>query len=132
MEKAEEGLKEIYDFQDMSVKETAVIKNSIDESVNINFQITESNVYKQLQSKTVEKLLEKEKIEQEKKRQEYIGPKAGRPPKMSMWDTFRARKAIELELKTKFITKVHRALQQLCYVHSIIIAVLFPLCIGCK
>lgn len=106
MAKAEEGLKEIYDFLDMSQKETAVIKNSIDESVNTNFQITESKVYKRLQSKTVENLLKKEKLEQEKKRQEYIGPNAGRPRKMSMWDTFRARKAIELELKTKFIHKV--------------------------
>jgi hypothetical protein len=74
--------------------------------VNTNFQITESKVYKRLQSTTVEKLLKKEKLEQEKRREEYIGPNAGRPRKMSMWDTFRARKAIEMELKSKFILQV--------------------------
>ena len=106
MAKAEEGLKDIYDFWDMTEREKKAIKESIDNTVDEYFQITESNIYKKLQSETVEKLVKKEKEDRIKKRKAYIGPEAGRPAKISMWETFKVRKSIEIELKTKFIQTV--------------------------
>jgi len=106
MRRAEEGLKEIYDFIDMSKRETLEIKESITSSVQESFLVTETNMYNRLQSATVKKLVTKEKADREMKRKEYIGPKAGRPAKMSVWEVYRARKAIVIELNTKFIFKV--------------------------
>lgn len=107
--KAEEGLKDIYDFIDMSKREAVVIQDSITSSVEESFLVTESKMYNRLQSSAVKNLVTKEKADRERKRKEYIGPKAGRPAKMSMWEVSRARKAIIIELNTKFIFKVKKS-----------------------
>lgn len=108
MAKAEEGLRDIYDFIDMAQRETAIVQQTVDSAVLENFQITESNLYRKLQSSTVEGMVKKEKADREKKKREYIGPKAGRPQSMSMWETYQARKAIETDLKMRFIQKVSK------------------------
>lgn len=103
MEKNEEGLKELYEFFDLSKNEDEQLFNAVDAAIRSGFKVTQMRKYLSIQNKLAKDrsdvIVNKVKREFER----YKGPIAGKPKIPTKYEIFKMRKEIGRELDSVFI-----------------------------
>ena len=105
MQEEEQGLRELFQFQDLGKAQDSTIKNAIDKTVREKFLIMDSENFIKAQEKGVGAKLNIELTKQERMYREYVGPRAGRPKKPGFWWQWQRKRELIEELKKDFLVR---------------------------
>jgi hypothetical protein len=105
MQEEEQGLRELFQFQDLGLAQDITVDRFITKTVNEKYLIMDSNNFKRAQDKTVDAKLDIEVKFQGKQWKNYRGPSAGRPKKPTFWWQWQRKKELIEDLKKEFLVR---------------------------
>jgi hypothetical protein len=105
MRQAEVGYKEMWHFLDFWKYEKQELHDRVDDGVTHKYQLTQTGRFKKIGDSIVDTKVEVVVKKNEEEIMAYVGPKSGRPGKLTKKEILDIRRGIDRELKTTFLNK---------------------------
>ena len=106
MSKEEAGLRQYYEFVDLSKEEDSAALAAVNDTVAERFAVSKTDKYQWIQGKTVEKRVQAFVKAREQEIKDYKGPVVGKPKPLKGWQIKQKQREVMAELTQKYILQV--------------------------